>query len=210
MKSNDQKNMKHELILCPVCEAVNVDSGSELHCHRCGSRIYRDPKVGTSVTWALLFTAIVLYIPANIYPVLEVQTAFSHTSNTIIGGVISLWDEGSYAVAVIILVASVFVPVLKFILLIYLLVSVRYRVTESKETRHKLYYLTEVIGSWSMIDVFVVSVLTGLVKYSNFKIIAGTGATSFVIMVFFTMLAAFSFDTRLIKQNRTTKKRRGK
>jgi paraquat-inducible protein A len=191
-----------ELIRCPVCEAVNIDNGGELYCHRCNSRIYRDPKYGISRTWALLITAMILYIPANFFPVLQVHTVFSNSQNTIVGGMISLWDEGSYAVALVILVASVFVPILKFILLIYLLLSVKHPVSESPETRYKLYYLTEVIGPWSMVDVFVVSVLTGLVRYSSFSIVAGTGATAFVLMVFFTMLAALSFDTRYIRQSR--------
>jgi len=195
-----RKEEQIELIRCPICEAVNVDNGGEIYCHRCDSRIYREPKYGLSRTWALLITAMILYIPANIFPVLQMQTIFSNSQNTIIEGIIALWDGGSYVVAAIILISSVFVPVLKFILLIYLLLSVRYPVSESKEMRYKLYFLTEVIGSWSMIDVFVVSVLTGLVKYSNFKIIAGPGATAFVLMVFFTMLAALSFDTRFIRE----------
>ncbi len=207
---NSKTEEQIELIRCPICEAVNVDNGGEIYCHRCDSRIYREPKYGLSRTWALLITAMILYIPANFFPVLETQTIFSSSQNTIIGGIIALWDEGSYIVALIILVSSVFVPILKFILLIYLLLSVRHPVSESKETRYKLYFLTEIIGSWSMVDVFVVSILTGLVKYSNFKIMAGTGATAFVLMVFFTMLAAFSFDTRFIQENdkkRDTKKK---
>jgi len=101
----------------------------------------------------------------------------------------------------IILIASVFVPILKFVLLLYLLISVHYPVSESKALRHKLYYLTEMIGPWSMIDVFVVSILVGLVKFDTFTILAGPGATAFVLMVFFTMLAALSFDPRLIREH---------
>ncbi len=197
---------KLTVIRCPVCEAVNVDHGGPIRCHRCESRIYREPKYGLGRTWALLLTAMILYLPANLYPVLQVQNVFGgHTSNTIIGGIILLWDQGSYPVALIILAASVFVPVLKFVLLLYLLISVRYPVSESKALRHKLYYLTEIIGPWSMVDVFVVSILTGLVKFDSFKVLAGPGATAFVLMVFFTMLAALSFDPRLIRE--TSRKR---
>lgn len=192
---------KLTVIRCPVCEAVNVDHGGSIRCHRCDSHIYREPKHGIGRTWALLLTAMILYLPANFYPVLQVKNMLGSSSgNTIIGGVILLWDQGSYPIALIILVASVFVPILKFVLLLYLLISVRHPVSDSKALRHKLYYLTEIIGPWSMIDVFVVSILTGLVKFDSFKILAGPGATAFVLMVFFTMLAALSFDPRLIRE----------
>ncbi len=189
------------VIRCPVCEAVNVDHGGAILCHRCDSHIYREPKHGIGRTWALLLTAMILYIPANLYPVLNINNIIDgHSGNTIMGGVILLWDQGSYPIAVIILMASVFVPILKFVLLLYLLISVRHPVSESKALRHKLYYLTEVIGPWSMVDVFVVSILTGLVKFDSFKILAGPGATAFVLMVFFTMMTALSFDPRLIRE----------
>jgi paraquat-inducible protein A len=196
---------QEEVIRCPVCEAVNIDRGGAIECHRCHSRIYRYPKFGVSRTWALLITAMVLYFPANFYSVLEIKNLLGHSSNTIIGGVIALWDQGSYPIALIIFLASVLIPILKFILLLYLLISVHYPVAESKTMRHRFHALIEVIGPWSMVDVFVVTILTGLVKYESFTILAGTGATAFVLMVFFTMLAALSFDPRLIQDH---KKRR--
>ena len=192
-------NQKKDVIRCPVCEAVNYDHGGEIYCHRCRSRIYRSPKYGVGRTWALLLTAMMLYLPANYYPVLQVHNILSQSSNTVIGGIQALWDQGSYPVALIILTASVFIPILKFVLLLYLLVSVHYPVSESKAMRHKLYYLTELIGPWSMVDVFVVSILAGLVNFDTFTILAGPGAMAFVLMVFFTMLAALSFDPRFIR-----------
>ncbi len=198
-----------DLIRCPICEAVNLDRDGSIVCHRCGSQIYRHPGYGVGRTWALLLTAMLLYLPANLYPILEIKTLMGHSSNTIIGGVIALWDEGSYPIAIIIFLASVVVPVLKFILLLYLLISVRYPVAESKSARHRLFTIIEIIGPWSMVDVFVVTILTGLVKYSSFKIIAGPGATAFVLMVFFTMLAALSFDPRLIKDSEETRRKHG-
>lgn len=197
----EEATTQKRLIRCPVCEAVNVDQGGAIECHRCRSRIYRYPRYGVGRTWALLITAMILYIPANVYPVLEVKNILGHSSNTIIGGVIVLWDQGSYPIAIILFLASVLVPVLKFILLLYLLISVHYPVAESKATRHRMHALIEAIGSWSMMDVFVVTVLTGLVKYERFTILAGSGATAFVLMVFFTMLAALSFDPRLIQED---------
>ena len=194
------------LIRCPVCEAVNVDRVEQIVCHRCGSHIYRHPNSGVGRTWALLLTAMILYFPANFYPILEIKSLMGHSSNTIIGGVIALWDDGSYPVALIIFLASVVVPILKFILLLYLLISIRYPVAESKSARHRLFTFIEIIGPWSMVDVFVVTILTGLVKYSSFKIIAGPGATAFVLMVFFTMLAALSFDPRWIRESERTRR----
>jgi paraquat-inducible protein A len=133
--------------------------------------------------------------------VLELKNVLYEGGNTIIGGVIQLWDQGSYVIALIILVSSVFIPILKFILLLYLFISVRYPVAVSKQVRHRLHAVIEVIGPWSMIDVFVVSILTGLVKYDSFNIVAGRGAAVYVLMVFFTMLSALSFDPRLIQEN---------
>ncbi len=198
---------EHTVIRCPVCEAANYDHGGTIVCHRCGTRIYRYPRYSIHRTWALLITAMLLYFPANFYPILEIKSYLGHSSNTIIGGVIVLWDEGSYPVALIIFLASVLVPILKFILLLYLLISVRYPVAESKATRHRLYSIIEIIGPWSMVDVFVVTILAGLVKFSSFHIIAGPGATAFVLMVFFTMLSALSFDPRLIQEHRRNRRK---
>jgi len=191
-----------DIIRCPVCEAVNFNSKDQIKCHRCMSTIYKNPTLSTSRAWAFLVTALILYIPANLYPILISEQFHAQEGNTIIGGIILLWEEGSYPIALIILVASVLVPILKFIVLLYLLISTssinRYK--RSKVNQHKLHYLTEVIGPWSMVDVFVVAVLTGLVQLSTIKVLAGPGATAFVLMVLFTMFAALSVDTRLFEE----------
>jgi len=189
------------LLRCSVCEAVNIDREGDIHCHRCNSRIFRNPKLTTSRAWAFLITALILYVPANLYPILVSEQFISREGNTIIGGIILLWEEGSYPVAMIILVASVLVPILKFIVLLYLLISAnlkKHRYT--KVDQHELHYMTEVIGPWSMVDVFVVAVLTGLVHVGSIRVIAGPGATAFVLMVLFTMFSALSIDTRLFKE----------
>ena len=189
------------LLRCPVCEAVNRDREGDIYCHRCGSRIFRNPKLTTSRAWAFLVTALILYVPANLYPILINEQFVSREGNTIIGGIILLWEEGSYPIALIILVASVLVPILKFIVLLYLLISAnlkKHRYT--KVDQHKLHYMTEIIGPWSMVDVFVVAILTGLVHVGTIRVVAGAGATAFVLMVLFTMFAALSIDTRLFKE----------
>jgi len=192
---------KSHLVRCSICESVNLDRGDDIYCHRCNSRIFRNLKIGTAKAWALLITALIFYIPANIYPILISEQLGSKHGNTIVGGIILLWEDGSYPIALIILVASVLVPILKFIVLIYLLINSKIkRYERSKINQHKLHYMTEIIGPWSMVDVFVVAVLTGLVQMTTIKIIAGPGATAFVLMVLFTMFAALSIDTRVFEE----------
>ncbi len=192
-----------KLIRCPVCDAVNMDKGKQNNCRRCGSAIYHHRKFSTEKSWAFLITAMIAYIPANIYPMLITSAFGSREGNTILGGVVLLWELGSYPVAVIIFIASIMIPILKFLILTYLLISVKYPLGKDKKVnKHKLYYMTEVIGPWSMIDVFVVAILAALIHLSNVEILAGTAATAFAISVFFTLLAAHAFDETLIKENR--------
>ncbi len=192
-----------KLIRCPVCDAVNIDKGKENICRRCGSAIYHHKKFNTEKSWAFLITAMVAYIPANLYPMLITSAFGSREGSTILGGVILLWELKSYPVAIIIFFASIVIPVMKFLILIYLLISVKYPIGKDKKVnKHKLYYMTEVIGPWSMIDVFVVAILAALIHLSSVEILAGTAATAFAISVFFTLLAAHAFDETLIKENR--------
>ncbi len=192
-----------KLIRCPVCEAVNIDKGEENRCRRCGSAIYKNKSFSTEKSWAFLITAIIAYIPANLYPMLITKQFGTEEGNTLMGGVVMLWEHESYPIAMIIFVASILIPVLKFLVLIYLLISVKYPIgKDTKVNKHKLYYMTEVIGPWSMIDVFVVAILAALIHLANIEIIAGTAATAFAISVFFTLLAAHAFDERLIKENK--------
>ena len=190
-----------KLIRCPVCGAVNIDKGKKNTCRRCTSAIYHHRSFSTEKSWAFLITAMIAYIPANIYPMLITKQFGTEEGNTLLGGVVMLWEHGSYPIAMIIFVASILIPVLKFLVLIYLLISVKYPIgKDTKVNKHKLYYMTEVIGPWSMIDVFVVAILAALIHLANIEIIAGTAATAFAISVFFTLLAAHAFDERLIKE----------
>lgn len=191
-----------KLIRCPVCETVNIDKGKENECRRCGSAIYKHKHFSTEKSWAYLITAMIAYIPANLYPMLITKQFGSLEGSTILGGVVMLWEHGSYPIAVVIFVASILIPILKFVVLIYLLISVKYPIgKERKVNKNKLYYMTEAVGPWSMIDVFVVAILAALIHLANIQIIAGTAATAFALSVFFTLLAAHAFDERLIKEN---------
>lgn len=152
-------------------------------------------------TWALLITSCVLYIPANFLPIMYTELFGQETPNTIIGGVLSLWESGSYPVALIILFASVVVPVAKILILGWLNYSVQRQLTGSQKMRTRYYRLTEAIGRWSMIDVFVVAVLVSLIQMGNtLSIYPGQAALAFCAVVFITMIAAMTFDSRLIWQ----------
>jgi len=194
------KMKNNKLIRCPICEAVNQDSGKAIICRRCEEHIYPEKTVSYNRAIAFLVTAMILYLPANLYPILITKQLGVVHESTILGGIMLLWQSGSYPVAIIILVASVFVPILKFIFIIYLLISTKYNIKSSNMDKHKLFYITEAIGSWSMIDVFVVTILSVLIHFTAVKIIPGAGATAFALMVFFTMLSAHAFDTRLLKK----------
>ena len=190
---------EEKLVRCPVCEAVNIDDAESIICYRCESVIYPGKRPSTANAWAFLITALIFYVPANLYPILLTNTYGYKTTNTIMGGVLLLWHEGSYPVALVILIASVIVPILKFIVLIYLLTNARKGAKKRKINQHTMHYLVEIIGPWSMVDVFVVTVLTGLVDLNSVAIVAGPGATAFVLMVIFTMFSAMSIDSRLFK-----------
>ena len=196
MKSNEH------YVRCHICETVNYDDDSITECRRCHSKINTPLVISYHKTLALLITAIILYIPANLYPILISKQFGVNTQSTILGGVVHLWELGSYPIAIIILLASVVVPLLKFLLLAYLLIAAKYPTRSSLLSKHKLFYITEAIGPWSMVDVFVVIILSVLIHFSGVQIYPGAGATAFALMVFFTMLSALSFDTRLISNHK--------
>ena len=190
-------------IRCPYCESVNKADSNIVHCRNCNNIISGKKEVNLHNAWAFLIAAIIFYFIANLNPILVLVKFGTITENTIYSGVIALWDEGNYPIAVIIFLASIFVPLLKFILILYILLNHHKPSKGSSEVdQMKLYHITEIIGPWSMIDIFVVAILSALVHMNNIKIVAGMGATAFVLMVLFTMLSALSIDIRLIKEGK--------
>jgi paraquat-inducible protein A len=158
-----------------------------------------NPVHSIQTTWALLFTSILLYIPANILPIMHTSVLGSNEPSTILGGVILLWKMGSYPIAVVIFIASVFVPVAKIVILCWLNYSVQAKQQHANSERIYWYRITEFVGRWSMIDVFVVAVLVSLIQLGNImSILPGHAALAFCGVVICTMLAAMSFDSRLI------------
>jgi paraquat-inducible protein A len=150
-------------------------------------------------TWALLATSVILYVPANVLPIMHTRLLGNEDPSTILGGVVLLWQMGSYPIAIVIFIASVFVPVGKLLILIWLNYSVQKGFDGKHSERIFLYRVTEFIGRWSMVDVFVVAILVSLIQLGNtMSIYPGHAALAFCGVVILTMLAAMSFDSRLI------------
>lgn len=185
------------LIGCLFCGATL--SGDAQHCDRCGHSVYsRRPKsIGT--TAALLIASLVMYIPANVFPIMQTTFLGSTEPSTIMGGVLLLWSLGSYPVALIILLASVVIPLAKVLALSWLCWQSYFPSRQHTVQKIKLYRITELVGRWSMIDVFVVAILTSLVQMGNFmSILPGPAVLSFASVIVLTMLAAMTFDPRLL------------
>lgn len=191
------------LIGCHVCGLVCRDShGDDLACPRCGAHLHRRKSVSLSRTWALLITAFIFYLPANLLPIMRTVSLGDVDDNTILSGVVELWVKGSPDLAVIVFTASIVVPMLKFFVLGLLLISAHRRSDWAQRQRAMLYRLVEFIGYWSMLDVFVVALLTALVRFGVLSQVEPLpGVIYFGLTVVATMLASMSFDPRLIWDN---------
>lgn len=185
------------LVGCTECGKVHPRDVAE--CTRCGSALSSRVPGSLQRVWAWLFAGLVVYVPANVYPMLRTSTFGREQQSTIIGGVFDLIHYGSYGVAFIVFFASVVIPVGKFIAIGWLALAIRYRWEGSLSRRLHLYEVVEFIGRWSMIDVFVVAILSALVQLDFVASInPGIAAASFALSVAFTMLSAQSFDPRTI------------
>ena len=169
------------------------------HCPRCGRELEPRRRNALQRTWALVAAAAVCYLPANILPVMISTALGEPEEDTILSGVLLLYTTGSWPLALIVLVASVMIPLAKLAALAYLLVTVRRRSTRRNRERARLYRLVEVVGRWSMLDVFVVTVTVALIQLQPLmSVTPGPGVLFFAAVVVLTMLAAESFDPRLI------------
>jgi paraquat-inducible protein A len=168
-------------------------------CARCGSRLVsRDPR-SLSRVWAWWVAGVMAYVPANLWPMLRTRTLAYDQSDTILGGAMELLRHGAWAVGIIIILASVVIPIAKFIAIAALARAVRRGAVTPARTRHRIYEIVDYIGRWSMIDVFVVAILTALVQLSVVASIEpGPAALAFALSVIFTMFSAQAFDPRLI------------
>jgi len=194
---------KAALIRCHACEKLcrmrTLPARYQACCPRCGARVQQRKSNSLSRTWALVMTAAILYIPANTFPIMTVEFFGQPRHDTILSGVKALFESGQYPIAILVFFASIAVPMLKLLGLAYLLVSVQLRWKAQPRQRTVLYRVIEVVGRWSMIDMFMVSILVALVKLGAVATIEpGLGATAFAAVVVVTMFAASSFDPRLI------------
>ncbi len=182
-----------------VCKPAPARQGLTIDCPRCGARLHSRKPNSIARTWALVIAAFVFYVPANLLPITKVISLGKVQSDTIMSGVIYFVKHGSWPIALVIFVASVFVPLLKLFLLTFLLISVQRKSQWRPKDRTRLFRITEAVGRWSMVDIYVVTILVALVNLGSLATIeADAGAIFFAGVVIITMFAAMSFDPRLI------------
>lgn len=195
--------MRLGLVHCHICEKlVKSESVKNKHkavCSRCGAALHMRLPKSISRTWAFLIASIIMYIPANMLPIMTVQNMGKGEPHTIVGGIIVLIDSDMLPIAFLVFVASLIVPLLKMVGIALLLISVQYRWQVTPHHRTKLFRIIEFVGRWSMLDIFMISILVAMVNLGGLaKVYADAGATAFASVVVLTMLAAISFDSRLI------------
>ncbi len=186
---------------CHTCGYLSQDIS--LHkCPRCTSPIHHRKTNSIEKTWALLAAATILILPANLYPVMTVIRFGQGEPSTILGGVMKLIQANMWGLAMIVFIASIVVPIMKLLILIFLLISVQKKSKWRPRDRTQLYRITEVVGAWSMVDIYLVGILSALVRLGSMSTIEpGIGAVYFAAVVVITMFAAQSFDPRLIWDN---------
>lgn len=190
------------MIACETCGLVlrTPAGAADLgHCPRCATTLHRRKRDSLHRTWAYVIAATILYLPANLLPVLYTTQGFDRSSDTILSGVVELWRYGSWDLAVIVFTASIVVPLLKIGTLVMLLVTTQCGSVWRRPERARLYRIMEFIGHWSMLDVFAVALLVALVHFGPLaRVEPGGGIIAFGAVVVLTMLATMSFDPRLI------------
>ncbi len=168
-------------------------------CGRCGKTLVSRDLKSLQRVWAWWIVGFMCYIPANMYPMLQTRTLFTVQQDTIVGGAVELLTHDAVGVALIILFASVVIPLGKFFAIAYLAISVKRKNAASFEQRQLLYEVVEYIGRWSMIDIFVVAILSALVQLNTLAAVhPGPASLFFALSVIFTMLSAQNFDSRMI------------
>ncbi len=192
------------ILVCDECHQLNRGDGEAVpsHCSRCGARLHSRRPNSIVRTWALLLTATILYIPANLLPIMTVNYLGQGSPSTILGGVLHLIHGGMLPIALVVFVASILVPTFKLVGLSILLYSVQRHQPMSARQRIVMYRFIEWIGRWSMLDIFVIAILVAVVSFGNMaSVSADAGAAAFASVVVITMIAAVTFDPRLIWDN---------
>jgi paraquat-inducible protein A len=196
-----------DLISCTACGLLQrldpVPKGRVAECVRCGSRLAEGARGSLQRTAALALAALILYVPANIYPIMRMHFHGAYSESTVWDGVVKLADMGQWPVALVVFVASIVVPVVKLAGLLYLVITVRFGLGNRLRERARIYRFIDVIGPWAMLDVFLLAALVGLVQLGQLAtVLPGPGLIAFAAVVVLTMLASASFDPRALWQGR--------
>ncbi|MBP1127592.1 MULTISPECIES: paraquat-inducible protein A [Pseudomonas] len=192
------------ILVCTECHELNTQEPDtdEQTCTRCGALIHPRRPNSLTRTWALLITAAILYIPANLLPIMTVNSLGQGEPSTIMAGVIQLVQHGMFPIAAVVFIASILVPTFKLVGIGLLLFSVQRHQPLSAQQRIVMYRFIEFIGRWSMLDIFVIAILVAVVNFGRLASVeANLGAAAFASVVILTMLAAVTFDPRLIWDN---------
>lgn len=191
------RGISQGLASCHICEKVSPIS--EGRCPRCGGYLHTRKSDSISRTMALMIAAAILYVPANLLPILTIRELGIAREKTIISGLVEFWEMGSYPIAIVIFSASILIPLLKIFSLLWLCGAAKGMIPFSAKMLGKVYWITELMGRWSMVDIFVVAILVAMVQIGNYMTVTpGPGALAFAGVVILTMLAAMSFDPRLL------------
>lgn len=200
-----------QLLACEYCGTVSSapppaeddDAPLRLRCPACGNTLHARKPRSLQRTWAYLIAATALYVPANAMPIMATTNFFRRSEHTILGGIAELWNDSAYALALIVFVASIAVPLLKIGALALLAWTVQRRPDWRRLERARLYRIVEAVGHWSMLDVYVVVLLAGMIRFGNLANVEPLpGLLAFAAVVVLTMLASRSFDPRLIWEQR--------
>lgn len=195
--------MTDSTITCNSCGLIQrlepLPPGRYAECARCGMTIAKARRNSLNRTAAFSLAALVLYVPANIYPILEMDFRGFYSKSTVWDGCVKLFEDGQLVVAVIVFMASILVPLCKLLGLFFLVVTTKLGMRPGQRLRTRVHRFIEVIGPWAMLDVFLLAILVSLLRLGSIATVtAGPGLVAFVSVVVFTLLASASFEPRLI------------
>lgn len=192
------KQQKRKIHLCTACGLTFLEHNHQKICPRCHT-LNPSPELSLQRVWSCLIAGIIMLFPANFLPISEVSLNGVVTADTLMSGVLSFIDYGNYAIAAIVFIASIFIPVVKILIMLYLLACIHFRLKQPITLQLKLYEVVHFVGRWSMLDLFVLSLMTALVtrgQIINFSV--GPAAVYFGLAVILTMISVSQFDPRLL------------
>jgi paraquat-inducible protein A len=197
--------VRSEVLCCSTCGLVqaveHLPPGRRAECPRCGATVSEGPHGSLHLTAAFALAALILYVPANLYPLLRMHMYGAYSENTVWEGVVSLAQNNQWPVAIIVFIASMVIPVFKLLGLLYIVVATWLGSGRRMRERTRIYKFIDAIGPWSMLDVFLLAVLVSLVKLGDIAtVLPGAGLVAFALVVVFNMLATQTFDPKMIWQ----------